>query len=163
MLIPRTHAWTPFQKWLIVATAMMLLAFCGAGISYYERHSRTTDSVLVGTWRFPPLDGEDMCFRLNSDHTFRVFSHDLPEKDSTFRGLWFGGGDFVYFRRPTFDHDGFLTDHPLLIWRLESVSPNELHVRLNPGGIPRTIQRVSPDSPNASNKSLQPTAGRSDD
>jgi hypothetical protein len=106
-----------------------------------------TDSVLVGTWRFPPLGSEDMYFRLNSDHTFRVFSDDLAEKDSTFRGLWFGGGDFVYFRRPTFGQDGSLTDHPLLIWRLESISPKELHLRLNPGGVPRTLRRVTPGSP----------------
>jgi hypothetical protein len=56
-----------------------------------------------------------------------------------------------------------VADHPLLIWRLESISPNELHVRLNPGGIPRTVRRVSLDSPSASNQSLQPTAGRSDE
>ena len=147
MVLPHTHAWTPFQKWLIVGTAIMLIAFAAAGVYYYERHFRTRDSVLVGTWRFPPLSGEDMYVRLNPDHTFRIFSDDLPEKDSTFRGLWFGGGDFVYFRRPTFDQDGFLTDHPLYIWRLENISPNELHVRLNPDGVPRTVRRVSSQSP----------------
>ena len=147
MILPQTHFWTPFQKWLLVGTATTLIAFAAAGIYYYEHHSRTTDNVLVGTWRFPPLGGEDMYFRLNPDHTFRVFSDDLIEKDSTFRGLWFGSGDFVYFRRPTFDQDGSLTDHPLLIWRLESISPDELHVRLNPGGVPRTVRRVSPESP----------------
>jgi hypothetical protein len=146
MLLPHSHAWTPFQKWLIVGTAIMLIVFAAAGIYYYERHSRTTDSVLVGTWRFPPLMGDDVYFRLDADHTFRVQS-ELAEKDSTFRGLWFGGGDFVYFRQPTFDEDGFVTDHPLLIWRLERISPNELHVRLNPGGVPRTVRRVSPESP----------------
>lgn len=147
MLLPRSYPWTPFQKWLIVGTALTLSALSGVGICYYERHSRVTDSVLIGTWRFPPLGGGDTYFRLNSDHTFRVFSDDVPEKDSTFKGVWFGGGDFVYFRQPTFDRDGFLTDHPLLIWRLESISPDELHVRLNPGGIPRTIRRISPESP----------------
>ncbi len=156
MLLPRSHAWTPFQKWLIVGTAITVLALCTVAIYYYERHSRTSDSVLVGTWRFPPLDSGDVYFHLNSDHTFLVFSDELPEKDSTFKGLWFGGGDFVYFRQPTFDRDRFLIDHPLLIWRLESISPDELHVRLNPGGIPRTVRRVQPDSPNASNQALQP-------
>ena len=163
MLLPRSHAWTPLQKWLIVCITVTVLALCGAGIYYYERHSRTTDNVLVGTWAFPPLGGGDMYVRLNSDHTFRVFSGDLAENDSTLRGLWFGGGDFLYFRQPTFDREGFLTDHPLYIWRLESISPNELHVRLNPGGVPRTVRRVSGDSPNASNQSLQPTAGRFDE
>jgi hypothetical protein len=47
MLFPRTHAWTPLQKWLIVTTAITLIALCGAGIYYYERHSRTTDGVLI--------------------------------------------------------------------------------------------------------------------
>jgi hypothetical protein len=147
MLLPRSYAWTPLQKWLIVGTAVAVLALGGMAIYHYERHSRTNDSVLVGTWAFPPLGGGDMYFRLNSDHTFHVFSDDLAEKDSTFKGRWFGGGDFVYFRQPTFGPDGFLTDHPLLVWRLESISPDELHVRLNPGGIPRTVRRVPSNSP----------------
>ena len=145
MLLPRSYAWTPFRKWLILGTAVIVFALCGVAICYYERHFRTTDSALVGTWRFPPLEGGDIYFRLNPDHTFRAFSDDVPEKDSPLRGLWFGGGDFVYFRQPTFDQDGFLTDHPLLIWRLESISSDELHVRLNPDGIPRTVRRVSPE------------------
>src|SRR5207248_6377608 len=147
MLLPRSHAWTPLQKWLIVAAVVTALALCATAICYYERHSRVTDSVLVGTWRFPPLGSEDIYFRLNPDHTFRAFTDDIAEKDSPFRGLWFGAGDFLYFRRPTFDQDGFLTDHPLLFWRLESISPNELRVRLNPGGVPRTVRRVSPEPP----------------
>jgi hypothetical protein len=147
MLFPRTHAWTPLQKWLIVTTAITLIALCGAGIYYYERHSRTTDSVLVGTWAFPPLGGDDIYFRLDSNHTFHAFADPAQESSSIMRGIWFGGGSFVYFRRPTFDDEGFVTAHPLLIWRLENITPNELQVRLNPGGIPRTVRRVRPESP----------------
>jgi hypothetical protein len=36
--------------------------------------------------------------------------------------------------------------HPLLVWRLENISQNELRVRLNPGGIPRVVRRVGPAS-----------------
>ena len=147
MLLPRSHAWTPFQKCLIVGTAVTVLALCAAGIYYYERHCRTSDSVLVGTWAFPPLDGGDIYFRLDADHTFSAFDDPAQDSSSFMRGIWFGGGSFLYFRRNTFDDGGFVTDHPLLIWRLESISPNELHVRLNPGGIPRTVRRVSPESP----------------
>jgi hypothetical protein len=164
MLFPHSHVWTPWQKRLIAAGVVVGLACVSVGVYVLERYyGLPSDSVLVGTWRFPPLDGGDMYFRLNSDHTFRVFSDDLSEQDSTFKGTWFGGGEFVYFRRPSFDQDGFVIDHPLLVWRLESISPDELHVRLNPGGVPRTVRRVSRNSPNASNQSLQPTTGRSDE
>jgi len=141
-LLPYSYVWTRFQKWLIVGTVVTALAVCGAGIYYYERHCRVTDSVFIGTWRFPPLFGDDIYFRLNADHTFRTFSRDVPEEKSM-RGHWFGGGDFLYFRRPIFDPDGFLNDHPLYIWRVESISQNQLHVRLNPDGIPRTVRRVA--------------------
>ena len=117
------------------------------GIFYYERHCRTTDSVFIGTWVFPSLLGDDIYFRLDADHTFRASLDPAQEASSHFRGIWFGGGSFLYFRRNTFDDDGFVTDHPLLIWRLESISANELHVRLNPEGVPRTVRRASPESP----------------
>jgi hypothetical protein len=164
MLFPHSHVWTPWQKRLIAASVVVGLACVSVGVYVFERHhGLPSDSVLIGTWRFPPLDGGEVYFRLNSDHTFRVFSDELSEKDSTFKGIWFGGGQFVYFRQPTLDQDGFRTDHPLYIWRLESISPNELHVRLNPGGVPRKVRRVTGDSPDASNQSLQSTAGRSDE
>ena len=147
MLLPRSYAWTPLHKWLVVGTVVIALALVTTAIWYYERHSRVTDSVFVGTWRFPPLGGQDIYFRLNADHTFRSFTDDIAEKDSPLKGLWFGGGDFLYFRSPTFDQNGFLTDHPLLFWRVESIAPDELHVRLNPGGVPRAVRRVTPDSP----------------
>jgi hypothetical protein len=161
MLLPRTHAWTPLQKWLILTSIVVLLAAFSILVYSYERYYRgPSDAVLVGTWRFPPLGGGDTYFHLSSDHTFRAFSDELPEKDSPLKGTWFGGGNFLYFIRPVFDQDGFAIDQPLYIWRLESISPNELHVRLNPDGIPRTVRRVDG---NASNQALQPTAGRSDD
>ena len=147
MLLPRSYVWTPLQKWLLVGSVVATLALGATGIWYYERHSRVTDAVFIGTWRFPPLGGDPIYFRLNADHTFRTFEDDLPETDSPVRGLWFAGGDFLYFRQPTFDREGFLTNHPLYIWRVESISPSELHVRLNPGGVPRTVQRVTRDSP----------------
>jgi hypothetical protein len=161
MMFPRSHIWSPFQKWLVAAGIVAGVVCVSAAIYAFEHYyGLPSDSVLVGTWQFPPLGGGNLYFQLNSDHTFSVFSDELAEKDSTFRGVWFGGGKFVYFRRSTFDEDGYVADRPLLIWRLESISANELHVRLNPGGIPRTVRRVSPDSPSASNQSLQPTVGR---
>src|SRR5438552_4280689 len=113
MLMPRSHLWTPLQKWLIIGTVVVALTACATAVYWYERHFRVTDSVFVGTWRFPPLVGEDIYFRLNPDHTFRAFTENVSEADTPLRGLWFGGGDFVYFRRPTFDEDGFLNNYPL--------------------------------------------------
>src|ERR1700730_9508955 len=138
MLLPRSHAWTPFQKWLIVTTAITLTTLCGVGIYCYERHCRTADGVLVGTWAFP-LDDNDIYFRLDADHTFHAFADPAQAGSGFTRGIWFAGGSFVYFRQNTFDDNGFVTEHPLLVWRLESISPNQLQVRFNPGGIPRTV------------------------
>src|ERR1700726_4983412 len=101
MLFPRSHAWTPLQKWLIISSVVILVAAFSMVVYTYERHYRgPSDEVLVGTWRFPGLD-EDIYFPLRSDHTFRAFLNHLPEKDSPFKGTWFGGGAFVYFLRPT--------------------------------------------------------------
>ena len=127
--------------------ALAVLILSGGAIWHFERHFRVTDSVYVGTWRFPPLLGGDLHVRINADHTFRIFSDEVAEEDTPLRGSWFGGGDFLYFRQPTFDRDGFLTNRPLLIWRVERLSHDELLVHLNPGGIPRTVRRVSPVSP----------------
>jgi hypothetical protein len=164
MLLPRTHAWTSLQKWLIVSSIVVGVAAFSIAVYSYERYHRgPSDDALVGRWRFPPLGGGDMYFRLSPDHTFRVFSDEVAEKDSPLQGTWFGGGSFVYFIQPVFDRDGFPTDHPLYIWRLEGMSPNELHVRLNPDGVPRLVRRVSADSADASNQPLQPPAGLSDE
>jgi hypothetical protein len=147
MLMPHSYVWTPLQKWLIVGAVVMALALGGSAIYYCERHYRVTDDVYVGTWAFPPLAGDEIYFRLNADRTFRTFTDTIPEAESPLYGSWFGGGKFLYFRQPTFDKDGFVTDGPLLVWRVESISPNELQVRLNPDGWPRTVRRVTAESP----------------
>jgi hypothetical protein len=125
---------------------MTVLAVCGAGIYSYEQYCRTSDSVLVGTWAFPPLGGGDIYFRLDPDHTFRVSAEPLGDTSPAMQGIWFAGGDFLYMRQPFHDDDGNVIDHPLLIWRLEDISANQLQVRLNPGGLPRTVRRVSTPS-----------------
>src|SRR6266850_4994676 len=131
MLFPRLHAWTRTQKWLIVSTALIAISLCGAGIYSYERHYRVTDSVLVGTWAFPPLGGDDIYFRLDADHTFRAMVDPADESSpSAVRGIWSAGGDFLYMRQSFHDDQGNLIDHPLLVWRLENISQNELRVRL---------------------------------
>jgi hypothetical protein len=145
MLLPRSHAWTPLQKWLIVTIAIVALALCGAGIYIYERSCRVTDAVLVGTWAFPTIFGDDIHFHLGTDHTFLATFE--GESSPDMRGTWFGGGDFLYFRRPFHDDGGNLIDHPLFVWRLEAISHNELQIRVNPEEMPRTIRRVSPESP----------------
>ncbi len=146
MLFPHSHQWKPLHKWVIIIAAIVALALCGVGIYTYERHYRVTDSVLVGTWAFPPLSGDDIYVRLDADHTFRAMIDPADESSSAMRGIWFGGGDFLYMRQPFHDAEGNLIDHPLLVWRLENISQNELRVRLNPGGIPRVVRRVGPAS-----------------
>jgi hypothetical protein len=146
MLLPRSRTWTPLQKRLIIGAAVVALALCGVGVYTYERYYRVTDSVLVGTWAFPALDGDEIYFRLDADHTFRAMIDPAEQSSPAMRGIWFGGGNFLYMRQPFRDEKGNLIDDPLLIWRLENISENELRIRLNPGGIPRIVRRVSAPS-----------------
>ena len=40
MLLPRSHAWTPLRKWLIVSATIVGLVVCCACIYNYERYHR---------------------------------------------------------------------------------------------------------------------------
>jgi hypothetical protein len=161
MLLPHSRSWTPLQKWLVVASTTAGLFVLALLIYRYERYERgPDDTALVGTWRFPTIADMTVYWDLRPDHTFRIFA-DTPEQNGfpLYKGTWFGGGAFVYFLQPVFHEDGDPISHPLEIWRLEDVSPNELRIRVG-GGISRTLERVAPRSSGSSNKSLEPTAGR---
>jgi hypothetical protein len=72
MLLPRSYAWTPLQKWLIVTAAVLVVAAAAASIYYYERHYRgPSDTVFVGTWQEVDVSLPDgACYyTFKSDHS----------------------------------------------------------------------------------------------
>jgi hypothetical protein len=150
--MPRTRAWTPLQRWLIVVgVALCLLAFC-AGVYVYERNYRgLRPSALVGTWMGP--SGLYYDFRL--DGTLPVLDEDRQPTD--IKGKWYAGGPNIYVRFPP----EILEDRQLVVWHIVDISPDEFRVRAWQNDQPMTYRRAK--RPNASNQSLQPTAGRSDD
>jgi hypothetical protein len=49
-MLPRIHAWSRTQKWLIIASYAAVAALGGIVVRVYERYYRgPTDGVLVGT------------------------------------------------------------------------------------------------------------------
>jgi hypothetical protein len=156
MLFPRSHDWTRAQRGIIAAVVVAALV-CLASIVYvYERYYRgPTEAVLFGTWEEPGEDGR-VRYALKPDHTFEVIDPDAPYGPLIFaHGRWYAGGKFIYLRFHVEDS----LDRELMIWRIDNISPNELRVRIARKGFVHTYKRVAVDSPNASNQSLQPTAG----
>jgi hypothetical protein len=52
MLLPRSHAWTPVQRWLITTAVVLAIVLFGALVYSYERYDRgPTKSALFGIWR----------------------------------------------------------------------------------------------------------------
>ena len=148
MLLPRSHARTPLQKWLIVSAAVAILLMCGVGIYWYECYYRgATERALFGTWEQLTDDGRSY-YALKPDHTFEVIDPDAPYGPLTFaKGHWNAGGKFVYLRL----HVEEPSDRELIVWRIDDISPGELRIRYNPGSPVHSLKRVESDSPHASN------------
>src|ERR1700752_1997996 len=106
MQIPRSHIATPVQKCLVLASAIFGVVILSVLIYRYERGRGDTDKALVGVWEDVDFMGSGpVYYRLNPDHTFRVFGDLKTEYDVYIRGLWYAGGDFLYLRRPWSDLD----------------------------------------------------------
>src|ERR1700742_2141644 len=97
MLIARSHAWTPLQKWLILGAVFTALVLSGVGIYCYERFHRGPDeSFFVGTWHgeYQPhslyMGPANVTFRFQADHTY--------DADTAPSGKWHAAGDFLYLR-----------------------------------------------------------------
>src|SRR5256885_819699 len=83
MLLPRSHAWTRPQKWLIVGAAVLALAAVGGLVYYYERYHRgPTESVFFGTWQdtLPAMDSTTY-FQFDPDHSLVCFGESMGEMD----------------------------------------------------------------------------------
>src|SRR5438874_11233645 len=107
MLFPRSHAWTPLQKWIITGTVFAGLVVLSTLVYTYERYYRgPDDTFFVGTWRGKCTDLQingPVGFRFKANHTYEDL---MPVGDSEFvgpTGRWYAGGDFLYLRVPRDD------------------------------------------------------------
>jgi hypothetical protein len=141
MLFPRSHAWTPRQRWLIAAAVIAGVVAFSALVYSYERYYRGPDySFFIGTWR-----GELEClgeyrtgYRFKPDHTYEE-RHMLGNEELWApAGKWYAGGDFVYLRHRLGD-----ASHPydqLEPWHIDSMTLNE--VRMHYEGLHGTFKRA---------------------
>jgi hypothetical protein len=151
MLLPRTHAWTLKQRWLIVAVVATALVSFGKLVYSYERYHRgPSETVLYGTWDL----GGDYYLQLDPGGAFselRLFDGEV----TVMKGRWYAGGSNIYLRVIE-DAENTEARRPL-IFHIVDIQPNELRVRI--WRDVQSFKRVNLDSPPASNKPLQPTAG----
>ena len=163
MLFPRSHLWTLRQKRIIITATIWSLVLFAAGVYIYERYYRgPDDSVLFGTWQCVDVCYYPLYYRFLPNHSFEVLDDEDPSRVIV-RGRWYAGGDFIYLRgtEPQIEWQG---KREILIWRIEDITPTEIHARMwSDEPRPRVYRRVDLASRNASNQTLQATAGRSDD
>jgi hypothetical protein len=133
MLFPKSHVWTPRQRWLIAGAVVAGLVGFSALVYSYERYYRgPDDSFFVGTWR-GELDcmGENRVgYRFKPDHTF--------EGEWKPDGKWYAGGDFLYLRLRLDDASG--PYDRLEMWHIDSMTPTEL--RMHYDGLHAALKRV---------------------
>ena len=83
MLLPKSHAWTRTQRWLIATSVLLGIVAFGALVYSYERYHRgPKDSVLVGTWRGEYLNalGDNRTgYRFKPDHTYEELLAEDPD------------------------------------------------------------------------------------
>lgn len=166
MLLPHTHAWARWQKWLIVSLAIVTLATFGALIYGYERYYRgPSEAAFFGTWQGTvDWHGNDWYFQFGADHTFSIWMRWLEDADKepefVAKGRWYAGGRFLYLRYSS----EFRPDGPELdLWLIDDVSPQELRLKYWRNGGIHPFHRVDSVTTRASNPALQPTAGEVED
>ena len=164
MLLPRTHTWTPAQRWLIIAVVASALVSISTLVYSYERYHRgPSDTVLYGTWK-ALLFGDFYLLEFDPDRTFSISLSSAPgrgeEVTNILKGRWYGGGSNIYLR-VTEDNENPPQARRPIILHIVDIQPNELRVRI--GRDVQSYKRVNLVSPPASNKSSQPPSGPRDD
>ena len=154
-MLPHTHAWSRTQKWFIVVTVAVLLTTFGMLIYSYERYHRgLTDNVFFGTWQI-----EDGCIdctnliTLEPNHIAIGFGDSIAgENQIEYRGRWYAGGQLIVIRYS--DQERSVASY----WKIIDIAPDMLRVRIT--GREVLLKRSDRKPPQASNQSLEPTAGR---
>jgi hypothetical protein len=147
MLFPRTHSWSPVQKWLIVVAAGCALIGGSVLVYHFERgHRLPADDILFGTWEMQ-TNVSTVRITLKRDHTL-VWSNDYGDSTSDWEGVWYAGGKYVYLGgegRPG-------------IAEIVEVTPSELRLRIAKQDI--VFKRAASVPAHASNQVRERTAHR---
>jgi hypothetical protein len=88
MLLPRSYALTPIQRWLIAAGVALFLVALGTLVYTYERYHRGPgESAFYGTWLDPMFAYDEISYwEFRSDHTFTILMLIDGEKKSMVEG-----------------------------------------------------------------------------
>jgi hypothetical protein len=155
MFLPRSHVWTARQKWLIVSIVALALVAFGAFIYTYERYYRgPTESVFFGTWQLEDgcIDGTHLV-TLEANHNAIGFGdYTGREGELDYRGRWYAGCELLVIHYDTPE------ESQSIIMRILDITQDVIRVRW--GGSEMQLTRSTRKPPQASNQSLQPTAGR---
>jgi hypothetical protein len=159
MLLPRSHAWTRRQKWLIVAAAALVVVAVSAAVGVYERYYRgPSEEILYGTWEAVDfLDGETIYFHFRPDQTFTAGGLSEREFNPFANGRWYAGGPNIYIR---FSADEMRRPTRVIVFHIVDIQRNELHVRLLSDGLVYTFRRSTLKVASASNHAMERTATR---
>src|SRR6266705_2724212 len=130
MLLPRSHAWTRMQRWLIAGGVVAGLAAFSVLVYTYEHYYRgPDDTVLVGTWRgeyVNTLGDNRTGYRFKPDHTYEELLAHRDSESWMQGGRWRAGGDFIYLRVRLEDASG--PYDTLQAWHIDTMTSAELHM-----------------------------------
>ncbi len=153
-MLPRTHAWSRSQKWLIVLGSAVAIVLAGAGVYIYERYYRgPSDSVLVGTWQM-----EDNCIdcahwvTLQPNHSVVGFSESVGRMWLDYHGRWYAGGQVLVIHYDTPE------EAQSIIMRILDIACDTIRVRW--GGHEMRLTRSISVPPQASNHTMERTSDR---
>src|ERR1700730_15843498 len=151
MLISRSHAWSPSQKWLIAAGVAVGLACLTAGAFVFEHYyGLPSDSVLVGTWYNPEDSSPVLCYDFKPDHTLQLRACDEPEP--IVRGRWYAGGNNIYGSFTGEDADFMHLKRPVIL-HIADIQPDTLRITKLLNGPAEAIETYRRFPLHASNQS----------
>jgi hypothetical protein len=158
MLIPRSHALTATQKWLVVGAVILGAAVLSTLIYTYERYYRGLgESALYGTWQVPDVWFDDPVYlQLNPGQTFSMGGVFEGKLNPLATGKWYAGGPNIYLR---FSADVMGERRPLIL-HIADIQADEFRVRTRRDGEVLIFRRAHLDSASASNQAMQRTADR---
>ena len=148
--MPRSHAWSPRKKRLIVTGVVLAIALFAALVFVYERdHRGPSESVFFGTWQRSQGGDAATFVRFSADHTVVGFSDGIGGPMVDFRGSWFAGGTQIFLR-----YEGRIH-----VWKIIEILPDEFQVHESSPDI-SVYKRVNVSPPEASNHAMERTPTR---
>ena len=158
-MLPRTHAWSRTQKWLVISAAALGIAALGTSVFVYERYYRGPgEDILYGDWEaIDFLAGDTIYFRFRPDQTFTAGGLFEGEFNPFADGRWYAGGPNIYIR---FSADDIRAPQRVIVLHIVDIQPSEVHLRLTRNGQVYTFRRATLKSTSASNQAMQRTATR---